>query len=131
MPANGRFLLDTNIIIGLFAGESSVKEHLEEVGEVFIPSIVLGELYFGAWKSRQAERNLAQVNELAIHSAVLACDVGTAQEYGIIKNALGVRGQPIPENDIWIAAMARQYELILVTHDTHFDKIEGLAVVSW
>ena len=56
---------------------------------------------------------------------------GTARQYGIIKNQLRTRGKPIPENDIWIAAMAKQYQLTLVTRDNHFQHIHGLVIEQW
>ena len=63
---NGRFLLDTNIIVALFAEEAAVQERLAQALEVFSSSIVLGELYFGARKSGQPEHNLARIEELAL-----------------------------------------------------------------
>ena len=51
--------------------------------------------------------------------------------YGKIKNQLKEKGQPIPENDIWIAAIAQQYDLTLVTDDLHFDTITGLKIEKW
>jgi len=53
MAVSGNCLLDTNIVIALFAGEQSVLDHLKDANEVYIPSIVIGELYFGAHKSSQ------------------------------------------------------------------------------
>ena len=63
---SGRNLLDTNIVIALFAQDSAVVEHLDEAEEVFIPSIVLGELYFGARKSGRVKENLARIDEFAV-----------------------------------------------------------------
>jgi len=128
---SGRFLLDTSIVIALFAEDTSVEEHLKEAEEVFIPSIVLGELYFGVRKSGRIRQNLKRIDELAISSAVLACDLGTAREYGEIKGALQEKGRPIPENDIWIAAIARQHGLTLVTRDEHFKEVEHLNIEVW
>ncbi|MFQ6055148.1 MAG: type II toxin-antitoxin system VapC family toxin [Methanosarcinales archaeon] len=128
---NGRYLLDTSIVIALFAQEPSVQEHLEQAEEVFVTSIVLGELYFGACKSRRVEENLARVDEFAASSAVLVCDTETARRYGTIKNVLREKGRPIPENDIWIAAIAQQYDLTLVTRDAHFSEVENLKLESW
>ena len=123
---NGRFLLDTNIVIALFAEDTSVQKGIMEAEQVFLPSIVLGELYYGAGKSLRTEENISRVDEFAAMSAVLGPNTATAKEYGDIKNALRNKGCPIPENDIWIAAVARQYELVLVTRDVHFDEIEDL-----
>jgi tRNA(fMet)-specific endonuclease VapC len=128
---SGRVLLDTNIVIALFAKEAAVEQHLAEAEEVFIASIVLGELYYGAQKSARVETNISRVNTFAAGSAVLVCDTATAQYYGVIKNQLRAKGTPIPENDIWIAAIARQYQLILVTRDEHFRAVDGLIVEQW
>ena len=111
---NGRFLLDTNIVIALSVNESAVVERLEEGVTVFLSSIVLGELFFGAFRSLRVEENLASVAEFASNNTVLVCDTSTARHYGRIKNRLREAGRPIPENDIWIAATARQYGLTLV-----------------
>ena len=51
--------------------------------------------------------------------------------YGVIKQALREKGRPIPENDIWIAAIAQQYGLTLVTRDDHFTAIDGLTLEKW
>jgi len=104
----GRYLLDTNIIIALFADEEIVKDNLAQASEVFIPSIVIGELYYGARKSRRVEKNLARVDELVAGSTVLMCDAETARQYGEVKNKLRLKGRPLPENDVWITALTLQ-----------------------
>jgi tRNA(fMet)-specific endonuclease VapC len=128
---SGEYLLDTNVIIGLLAGEPAVLENLARAEHVFVPSIAIGELCFGARKSGRVEENLALIDEFAASSVVLGCDTDTARRYGEVKNSLRLRGRPIPENDLWIAAIALQHELALATRDEHFDPIESLAVVSW
>ncbi len=128
---SGRFLLDTNTIIDLFAGKNSVKENLLHANEVFISSIAIGELYYGAYKSCHTDNNLRQIDDFTASCTVLCCNQDTAHEYGIIKNRLREKGMPIPENDIWIAAIARQYDLILITCDKHFFKIEDLKQEKW
>jgi tRNA(fMet)-specific endonuclease VapC len=127
----GKVLLDTNIVIALFADEASVKQQLAIVGEIFIPSIVLGELYYGARKSARAEQNIARIDEFAAGNTVLLCDTTTARQYGMIKAQLRVKGKPIPENDIWIVAIAEQHQLTLVTRDSHFQHVDGLVIEQW
>jgi tRNA(fMet)-specific endonuclease VapC len=61
---NGRFLLDTNIVIALFAKEIAVQQRLSNADEVFVPSIVLGELYYGARKSVHVEANIKRIEEI-------------------------------------------------------------------
>jgi tRNA(fMet)-specific endonuclease VapC len=128
---NGRYLLDTNVVIALLAGQGAVRENLANASEVFVPSIVIGELCFGARKSARGAENLARIEEFAAANVVLACDTQTARRYGEVKNALRLQGRPLPENDIWIAAVALQHNLILITGDRHFAGIDGLSVLEW
>ena len=128
---SGRYLLDTNIAIALFADEVVVKEYLAKADEVFVSSIALGELCFGAWKSGRPHANLARIDEFAANNVILGCETDTARRYGEVKNALRLKGQPLPENDIWIAAIALQHDLTLVTRDAHFDEVHNLKVEVW
>jgi tRNA(fMet)-specific endonuclease VapC len=126
----GRVLLDTNVIIAFFSGEKAVSQRFMD-GEVFVSSTVLGELYYGARKSAHASANLARIEQFASSIQVLNCDAATAQLYGNIKDRLRSRGRPIPENDIWIAAVALQHGLPLATRDDHFKEVDGLRVENW
>jgi len=128
---NGRFLMDTNIVIAIFANDATVINSLANANEVFVPSIALGELYYGAHKSRYVEANITRIDEFAASNSILTCDTETSQQYGKIKNSLRVKGRPIPENDIWIAAIAKQYELTLISRDEHFKEIRELSTISW
>ena len=128
---SGKYLLDTNIVIAWFAGEPRVRQHLELNANLFLPSIVVGELYFGACASGRKATNLSRIDDLAQESDVLACDLETALRYGDVKNDLRQKGRPIPENDIWIASIALQHRLILVSRDSHFDYVSGLVRVAW
>jgi tRNA(fMet)-specific endonuclease VapC len=128
---NGRYLLDTNIVVALFRQEPDVQRGLAAADEVFIPAIVLGELYYGAGKSSRPGENTARVDEFATERSVLGCDAEVAREYGAIRNELRVKGRPLPENDLWIAAIARRHDLVLVTRDNHFRELENLSVEAW
>ncbi len=130
-PTGGRLLLDTNAAIALFRRDASLGQLLATAVETFVPSVALGELYYGAYKSSRTAANLARVQRFATASRVLRCDIVTARHYGQIKNGLRAKGRPIPENDIWIASIAEQYQLTLVSRDEHFKHIDDLAVVSW
>lgn len=74
--------------------------------QIFVPAVVLGELYFGVLKSQRQEANLSRVEEFTTASNVLPVDAGVARHYGEPRNGLRRIGRPIPENDIWIAATA-------------------------
>ena len=124
---SGKFLLDTNIVIGLFQSEEAVIERLKQIKHVFVPSIVIGELYFGAFNSGKPKENINRVSEFSLKSAILCSDQHTAKIYGEIKAKLKLIGKPVPENDIWIAAIAKQYDLILISRDVHFQNVYGLS----
>jgi tRNA(fMet)-specific endonuclease VapC len=128
---NGRYLLDTNVVIAIFANEPALHHQLAGADEVFVLSIVLGELYYGAQKSARSAANVARVDEFAANNTVLVCDTETARQYGEIKSELRAKGRPIPENDIWIASVAKQHQLILVTRDGHFNNVSGLLTEVW
>jgi tRNA(fMet)-specific endonuclease VapC len=128
---NGKYLLDTNIVIAIFAGDRAVLDPLAQSNDIFLPTIVLGELYYGARKSTLIDANISRIDELAASSALLGCDIDTARHYGTIKNDLRAKGRPIPENDIWIAAVAQQHGLTLVSRDKHFNEVDGLSLQVW
>jgi len=128
---SGRYLLDTNVIIALFAKNTLTHARLAEAEEVFVSCIAIGELYFGAYKSIKVKENIARIDDFVLNNSILSCNSEIAKCYGTIKNDLKVKGQPIPENDIWIAAIAQQHSLILVTSDAHFDIIDNITVEKW
>jgi tRNA(fMet)-specific endonuclease VapC len=127
----GRYLFDTNAVIALFADDSDVLARLEAAQEVFVLIIVLGELHYGARRSGRVERNLARLVTFTTGSVMLNCDDITARYYGEIKDGLRRDGRPIPENDIWIAAVASQHNLTVLTRDTHLAGLPGVAVEGW
>ncbi|MDQ3605456.1 MAG: type II toxin-antitoxin system VapC family toxin [Gemmatimonadota bacterium] len=127
----GRLLLDTSIIVDFRADDPAVKQGLDETDEVFVPSITVGELLYGARISARAEANRAKVEAFVAGNVVLNCDLRTGEHYAMIKAALRAKGRPIPENDIWIAAIALQHGLSIAARDEHFDAVDGLDVVEW
>ena len=127
----GKLLLDTNIVIALFAGEPEVVARLEQQSAVFLSVPVLGELRYGALASSRVDHNLGRLDELARTTTVLPCDQDTSVIYAHTKHALRAKGKPIPENDVWIAAIAQQHGLTLATRDKHFEHVESLSLEIW
>jgi len=128
---NERYLLDTNTIIAALRYEPLVVRRLMLAQDIMIPSIALGELYHGAHKSLHIAANVARYTAIARNNTILPCDADTASIYGAIKADLEARGRRIPDNDMWIAALARQHGLTLLTRDAHFDRISPLDVEQW
>lgn len=126
-----RYLLDTNIAIAILEGELSVRNHLDGSQTVYLPCIALGELLYGALHSARVDENIARLQQLARITTTLQVDDSTAKNYGTLKHLQRMRGRPLPDNDLWIAALAQQFDLTLVTRDSHFAQIEDLSVVRW
>ena len=128
---NGRFLLDTNITIAFLSGERAVVNQVIEADAYFVSSTIAGELFYGASYSEKRDENIQRIFSFLVDAELVPCDVETSQLYGEIKAALRTKGSPIPENDIWIAASAKQHELTLVTRDRHFEKVDDVSLVRW
>lgn len=126
-----KFILDTNIVSAWLKGETDVADNIDKAESVYLPIIVVGELYYGASFSTQVEKNLSDLKKLASRYPVLTLDEETTSIYGTIKSNLRKKGKPIPENDIWIAAIAIQNDVTLVTRDAHFKEIEEVSILAW
>jgi len=128
---SNHYLLDTNAAIARIRKDADLETLLRTAEQIYVPVIVLGELYYGAENSRRVEENIKAVEMFVVNTVVLNCDAETAREFGKIAHMLRLKGRPIPENDIWIAALAQQHSLTLVTRDMHFDDIHGLSLERW
>ncbi len=124
-------VLDTNIIIALFRQEESVLEPIRQGAIIHVPIIVIGELYFGAAKSQRKKENRQRIEQLTEQVTLLYCLDETPKYYAQIKQELQQKGRPIPENDIWISALAQEYGLPLVSRDGHFSYIDDLSLIQW
>ena len=92
---------------------------------------MIGELYYGAGFSSQVAKNTQDIKKITSRYQLLSLDEDTTIIYGAIKTGLRKKGKPIPENDIWIAAIAVQNDLVLATRDNHFKEIEELSLEAW
>lgn len=122
-------LLDTNIVIELFKGNMHLLNILGSKTFIYLPFAVLGELFLGAYKSANPDKHLNQINSFVKECIVINANEETANQYAIIKSQLFKKGKPIPENDIWIAAIANQHGLELYTKDNHFKEVDNLSVI--
>ena len=64
-------------------------------------------------------------------TTILPADADTTCHYAAIRRELEAAGTPIPMNDLWIAAIARQHQLRVLSRDAHFDKVSGLTRIGW
>ena len=117
--------LDTSVAIAVLAGQAGT--HLtQSPEEVLLPVPVIGELRYGALNSKRHTENLLEVERLVSRCRVLEITAATAAVYARLRLRLKEKGRPIPENDLWIAALCVEHQVPLVTVDGHFDAIEEL-----
>jgi len=124
-------ILDTSAVSALFDGEEGINLLLKNSGTHQLPVIVSGEYRYGLKRSRKEIPLSRLLDKLEMESRVLDVDLDTASHYAEIRERLRELGKPIPENDIWIAALAIQHGLAVASRDTHFDHVKGLKRVSW
>ena len=123
-----RVALDTNRLTDLFQGDRELAKWLGACEEVWIPLFVLGEMKAGFYGGTKHGRNEALLQRLLAKPTVnvLFPGVETTEQYGRLFTQLKRAGTPIPNNDLWIAALALEHNLLLVTRDEHFEFIPQL-----
>ncbi|MEL7060768.1 MAG: type II toxin-antitoxin system VapC family toxin [Acidobacteriota bacterium] len=124
-------ILDTNAVSALLSGAPALSERLADADRHHLPVIVVGEYRYGLMRSRHRRHLGLLLDCLVRESIVLRIDETTAQSYAEVRDELRTRGRPIPENDVWIAALARQHDEPVISRDKHFEAVQGLRVVSW
>jgi predicted nucleic acid-binding protein len=124
-------ILDTNAVSALLAGDPALGEILEPKPVHHLPVIVIGEYRYGVARSKH-RRRLERLLELLVReSIVLLVDEETTRHYATVRENLRRAGSPIPENDVWIAALARQHGEPIVSRDQHFDLVDASLRVGW
>ncbi|MBU3967752.1 MAG: type II toxin-antitoxin system VapC family toxin [Euryarchaeota archaeon] len=131
MKANGRLAVDTNAVIAYRAGITTVCNLIDRTDIIFLPAVVLGELMYGAINSTKTEENEKHITIFSNNSVIIPIDEAVALRYARVRSDLKKMGRPIPENDIWIAAICMELNVPLMSSDGHFDNIRDLKVVNW
>ena len=97
--------LDTNIAIAVLNGQKTIIDQLQAFNMIYLPVTVAGELLFGAKNSQKRSNNLEKFRAFINSFEILDINYLIAEEYSDIRLKLKQKGKPIPENDIWIAAI--------------------------
>jgi tRNA(fMet)-specific endonuclease VapC len=124
-------ILDTNALSAFADGEPGVGNALRMQPRAAIPAIVLGEFRYGISGSRHRAEYEAWLDATLPAFDVLVVDEGTGHAYAGLRVALKRSGRPIPANDAWVAALALQHGLPVLTRDEHFDAVPGLERRDW
>jgi len=123
-----RVAIDTNRLTDLLRGDSELALRLGACDEVWVPLPVFGEIMAGFYGGTQQPRNENLLRRFMTRATVgvLLPDQDTAERYAHLFVQLKRAGTPIPDNDLWIAALALENDLVLITRDRHFERIPQL-----
>ena len=124
-------ILDTNALSAFVDGDAGVGAILRNQARAAIPVIVLGEFRYGIAESRHRKTYESWLDSQLRHFDVLAITDLTTIAYAALRVALRRSGRPIPANDAWIAALALQHRLPILSRDAHFDAVAGVQRTSW
>jgi tRNA(fMet)-specific endonuclease VapC len=116
-------ILDTNALSAFIDGDSNVGAILSEQQRAAVPVIVLGEFRYGILGSRHRKTYEAWLDNHLKHFEILPVTAETTLPYAQLRTALKRLGRPIPANDMWIAALAIQHQLPILSRDEHFDAL--------
>ena len=124
-------ILDTNALSAWAEGRAAIKTPLRSADRLVVPSVVLGEYYFGVRQSRQRIRYEDWLARYLPLTEIATVTSATADAYADIRLELKRLGTPIPPNDTWIAALARQHALPVLSNDRHFDVVSGVRRIAF
>lgn len=124
-------ILDTSALSAVADNEPAAGRIFSQADSIELPVIVLGEYRFGVAQSRHRGEYEKWLAEIVEATRALPVDLDTTRHYARVRSELKKAGRPIPSNDLWIAALCRQYRLPLMSHDRHFDAVRGLTRIDW
>ena len=127
-----KLFLDTSAYSGFNRGDKRLKEFFRSDNEIFVPLIVVGELRAGfslGTKSKENEVLLQKFLDSSNVNTITITDK-TTRLFAAIFQRLKLAGTPINTNDIWIAALTLEYDCMLVTLDSDFNRVPDLLVAK-
>ena len=124
-------ILDTNALSGWWGNDPGLVRIMAVQTQICVPVPALAEFRFGVLQSTKRDAMRKWMTEALTSIAILPVNDETTHHYAVIRLELKRVGRPIPMNDLWIAAIARQHRLVLLSRDAHFDFVEHLQRVSW
>ena len=124
-------ILDTNALSAFADGDENLLAVVRGSPRLFLPVIVLGEFRYGIAGSRHRRTYETWLSEALVHFEVLEVSDETTHAYASVRMSLKQKGRPIPANDVWIAAIAIEHRLPIVSRDSDFDAVVGLTRIEW
>lgn len=124
-------LLDTNALSALAARDETLITVLESAPRLCVCIISLGEYVYGLTLSRHQEELANWLEAFLARAELLHIGRKTLPHYAEVRRQLKNDGTPIPANDCWIAALAKEHRLPIVSRDKHFDAVKAVRRISW
>lgn len=124
-------ILDTNALSAWWDGDIDVLDVLRKLPGLYVPVPALAEFRFGVLQSTKREAMELWIDNALKSTKILTIDDGTTRHYATLRLDLKKSGTPIPMNDLWIAAIARQHALPILSRDAHFDTVDGIERIGW
>jgi predicted nucleic acid-binding protein len=124
-------ILDTNAVSALAGKDAHLIELLSKSTHLAVTLVSLGEYEFGVLASSKKAALQKWLEAFLLRADVLAPNRQTLPHYAAIRHQLNAAGTPIPANDVWIAALARQHKLPIVSRNAHFDKVKSINHLTW
>ena len=127
---SGDVVLDTSVVIAALRGVPGIETKLDQAERLWFPLVALGELELGVELASNPTGQRAALDAFLPAVTVLPLTTSTARHYARLRGALSRAGTPIPENDLWIAALAVEHGWPVATRDAHFERVPGLSVLD-
>jgi len=124
-------LLDTNALSALAARDEALLKTLESAPRICVSIISAGEYVYGLTQSRHRNELAEWLEAFLLRAELLHISRKTLPHYAEVRRQLKENGTPIPANDCWIAAIAKEHRLTVVSRDKHFDSVKGLHRILW
>jgi predicted nucleic acid-binding protein len=124
-------ILDTNALSDWAKADAALLAVMPADHLLVLPVVVIGEYLYGVQRSRERATLKSWLDRTIQAVSVGVITLATADSYAAVRNMLRLKGRPIPANDAWIAALALQHRLPLLSRDAHYDFVDGLTRVTW
>lgn len=124
-------VIDTNALSAWAEGDQTLLQVLAPLDRLMLPMIVVGEYKQGIMISHHRDRLTEWLNRTVNEVRLGLITLATTDMYARVRLITRDKGQLIPTNDAWIAAVALEHQLPVLSRDRHFDVVDGLQRVSW
>ena len=127
-----KLLIDTSALIEYMRGNSQAKELINSINisKRNLPHIATAELYHGQYRIGKSRSEMFRLEGVIATFRLILSDAETSHYFGQIKSALEKSGTPIPVNDVWIAALAKQNGMPLLAKDAHFRTVSDIELIE-